>query len=54
MINYNSYNTMLAFILTGTIRGTSEETLCQELGLESFQFRRWYRKLCLFIYDFQK
>ena len=40
------YNVCLA--LTGTIRGTSKEKLYQELGLESLQFRRWYRKLCLF------
>ena len=40
------YNTCLA--LTGTIRGTSKEKIYQELGLESLQIRRWYRKLCLF------
>ena len=40
------YNACLA--LTGTIRGTSKEKLYQELGLESLQLRRWYRKLCLF------
>ena len=40
------YNAWLS--LTGTIRGTSKEKLYQELGLESLQFRRWYRKLCLF------
>ena len=34
--------------LTGTIRGTSKEKLYQEVGLESLQLRRWYRKLCLF------
>ena len=40
------YNACLA--LTGTIRGTFKEKLYQELGLESLQLRRWYRKLCLF------
>ena len=32
--------------ITGAIRGTSKERLYEELGLESFQHRRWYRKLC--------
>ena len=36
------------FAITGTIRGTSSEKLYQELGLESLQQRRWYRKLCTF------
>ena len=40
------YNAALAF--TGAIRGTSREKSYQELGLESLQQRRWYRKLCLF------
>ena len=40
------YNAALA--LTGAIRGSSREKLCQELGLESLQLRRWYRKLCCF------
>ena len=40
------YNAVLA--ITGAIRGTSREKSCQELGLESLQQRRWYRKLCLF------
>ena len=40
------YNTCLA--ITGAIRGTSREQIYQELGLESLQVRRWYRKLCLF------
>ena len=30
----------------GAIRGTSKEKLQEELGLESFQHRRLYRKLC--------
>ena len=40
------YNAALA--LTGAIRGSSREKLYQELGLESLQQRRWYRKLCYF------
>ena len=40
------YNAALA--ITGAIRGTSREKLYQELGLESLQKRRWYRKLCYF------
>ena len=39
------YNAALA--ITGAIRGTSTEKIYQELGLESLQQRRWYRKLCL-------
>ena len=46
------YNACLA--LTRTIRGTSKEKLYQEVGLESLQLRRWYRKLCLFYKIFQK
>ena len=41
------YNACLA--ITGAIRGTSREKIYQELGLESLQLRRLYRKLCLFI-----
>ena len=40
------YNAALA--ITGAIRGTSREKLYQELGLESLEQRRWFRKLCLF------
>ena len=40
------YNAFLA--ITGTIQGTSKEKLYQELGLESLQLRRWYRKLVMF------
>ena len=36
------YNTALA--ITGAIRGTSREKIYQELGLESLQQRRWYKK----------
>ena len=37
------YNAAIA--ITGVIRGTSKEKLYNELGLESLQNRRWYRKL---------
>ena len=40
------YNAALA--ITGAIRGSSREKLYQELGLESLQQQRWYRKLCYF------
>ena len=40
------YNACL--VLSGAIRGSSRENLYQELGLESLQSRRWYRKHCLF------
>ena len=39
-----------ALAITGAIRGTSSEKLYQELGLESLQQRRWYRKLCTCFY----
>ena len=39
------YNAALA--ITSAIRGSSREKLYQELGFESLQQRRWYRKLCL-------
>ena len=37
------YNWSLA--ITGAIRGSSKEKLYNELGLESIQNKRWYRKL---------
>ena len=40
------YNACLA--ITGAIRGSSREKLYQELGFESLQQRRWYKKLCCF------
>ena len=40
------YNAALA--ITGTIRGTSKEKMFEELGLESLQHTRWYKKLCCF------
>ena len=45
------YNACLA--ITGAIRGTSKEKLYQELGLESLQLRRWYRKLGIFYQIFK-
>ena len=42
-IHYNAY-----LAITGAIRGTSRKKIYQELGLEPFQLRRWYRKLWLF------
>ena len=46
------YNAWLA--LSRTIRGSSREKLYQELGLESLQRRRWYRKLSLFYKIFKE
>ena len=46
------YNACLA--LSGAIRGSSREKLYHELGLESLQCRRWYRKLCLFYKIFKE
>ena len=40
------YNAALA--ATGAVRGFSPEKLYQQLGLESLQNSRWFRKLCLF------
>ena len=42
-IQYNAY-----LAITGAVRGTSKEKLYQELGLESLQLRRWYKKLGMF------
>ena len=41
------YNATLA--ITGAVRGSSRENFYQELGLESLQQRRWYRKICYFL-----
>ena len=40
------YNACLA--ITGAIWGISKEKHCHELGLESLQLQRWYRKLWIF------
>ena len=37
-----------ALLITGAIKGTSQERLCKELGLESLCDRRCYRKLVFF------
>ena len=46
------YNSVLA--IAEAITGTSKEKLYQELGLESLDKRRWYRKLCYFYKIFNK
>ena len=38
------YNAALA--ITGAIRGIYKEKLYDELGLETLEMKRWYRKLC--------
>ena len=47
-LEHLQYNACLA--ITGAIRSSSSEKLYQELGFESLQQRRWYRKL----YNFYK
>ena len=37
-----------ALAIAGVIRGSSREKLYQELGVESLQQRRWFRKLRYF------
>ena len=37
-----------ALVITGAIRGTSNEKVYQKLAFESLQPRRWFRKLSLF------
>ena len=39
---------LLLQLATGAVKGTSESILYSELGFESLQFRRWFRKLCDF------
>ena len=39
--------------ITGAIRGSSKEKLYDELGLETLEKRRWYRKLCCFFKIFR-
>ena len=53
--NNASFNQKLELLLysarlaiTGATRGTSREKLYEELGLESLQLRRWFRKLSYF------
>ena len=47
---YLDYDDMIyaALANAGSIRGFSREKLNQEIGLETLQQRRWYRKLCYF------
>ena len=45
-IEHFQCNALLA--ITCAVRGTSKEKLYQELGFESLQHRRWFRKLCTF------
>ena len=45
------YNSALAN--TGAVRGTSTEELYHELGLETLEKRRWYKKLCCFFKIFR-
>ena len=40
------YNVFVA--MSGLIRRTSRDNLCQKLGLKSFNNRRWLRKMCYF------
>ena len=48
MIERVQYTAALA--ITGTIEETSQLKIYKELGLESQEFRRWFRHLCLFLY----
>ena len=45
MINKHLFNNA-ALVVTEATRGTSKGQLFKELGLDSLQQRRWYRKLC--------
>ena len=45
------YNAALA--ITGAKKGTSREKLCQKLGLEYLQQRRWMRRFAYFTKLFQ-
>ena len=46
IIEIIQYNAVLD--ITGAIKGTSQMKLYNELGLESLEFRRWFRKLYVF------
>ena len=41
MIERVQYNTALA--ITGAVKGTSQQKIYSELGLESLRLRRWFR-----------
>ena len=34
--------------ITGAIKGTSQLKIYNKLGTESLEFRRWFRRLCVF------
>ena len=38
----------VALTITDAMRGSSMERLYEELGLETLQQQRWYRKYCCF------
>ena len=42
-----------ALAITGTIRGTSKIKLYQELEFETVKERRWFRRLCCFLENFE-
>ena len=46
LIERVQYNAALA--ITGAVKGTSQLNICNELGLKSLKFRRWFRRLCVF------
>ena len=48
-VQYNA-----ALVITGAIKGTSQIKVYNELGLESLEFRRWFRKLFVLYIRFKK
>ena len=54
MIRLTTYISIISITLTAAVRGNLMEKLYQELGLESLQLRRWYRKLCCFYKIYNK
>ena len=46
LIEKVQYNAALA--ITGAIKGTSQLKIYNKLGIESLEFRRWFRRLCVF------
>ena len=53
-INWKSVQYKTCLTITGAIGIISKEKLYEELGLESLQLRRWYRKLGMFLKNLQK
>ena len=45
-VKVESFQDKAALIITSAIQSFSRENLYQEFGLESFKFRRWYKRLC--------